>query len=438
MRSPHGKIHVHSKHAARALHTTEHVVISFDTMMSTESDEEILSASQEIEVLTAVLGPETVHNADFPHYSDISDDEYEENVARTDHEGEVRFKFISSDTDIKDRAHTAVPKNTRRRNKWALNTYSTWAIWRNNNRLNEMKITNTLDKMDTSEVTFWLSRFVLEVRKKNGELYPPSSLVSLVMGLQSHIRLTCKRDLDILNSPEFEEFRQVFDGELKRITNTGLGQKKKQAEPIRDDEENQLWKLKLLGGYNARVLVNTMVYLNGKHFSLRSGSEHRSLRYKASQITLCEPAGKRAYLRYKEDISKTCQGGLKHRKITPKEVIHHASECKERCHVELYRKYMSLCPTDGRDDMFYLTPLRHPKETCWYSRQPIGHNTLQKVVPELCRKAGITGHKTNHSLRVTTATKLYEKGVPEQLIMERTGHRSVEGKFYKQYFYMLN
>ncbi|XP_067649070.1 transcriptional regulator QRICH1-like [Haliotis asinina] len=213
------------------------------------------------------------------------------------------------------------------------------------------------------------------------------------MGLQSHIRLTSKRDLDMLNSPEFEEFRQVFDGELKRITNTGLGQKQKQTEPIRDDEEHQLWKLKLLGGHNARVLVNTMVYLNGKDFSLRSGSEHRSLRYKSSQITLCEPTGKRAYLKYKEDISKTCQGGLKHRKITPKGVTHHASECKERCHVMLYKKYMSLCPTDGRDDMFYLTPLQHPTDTCWYSRQPIGHNTLQKVVPELCRKEGVRTYK---------------------------------------------
>ncbi len=45
----------------------------------------------------------------------------------------------------------------------------------------------------------------------------------------------------------------------------------------------------------------------------------------------------------------------------------------------------------------------------------------------LCKAAGISGLKTNHSLRVTNATQLYASGVDEQLVMERTGHRSVDG-----------
>lgn len=56
------------------------------------------------------------------------------------------------------------------------------------------------------------------------------------------------------------------------------------------------------------------------------------------------------------------------------------------------------------------------------------HNSLQMVEPELFRAAGIDGHFTNHSLRATAATTLYEHGIDEQLIMERTGHRSIEGK----------
>ena len=38
----------------------------------------------------------------------------------------------------------------------------------------------------------------------------------------------------------------------------------------------------------------------------------------------------------------------------------------------------------------------------------LGHNTLSKTVGRLCREAGITGYKTNHSLRVTTATCLFQ------------------------------
>ena len=42
-------------------------------------------------------------------------------------------------------------------------------------------------------------------------------------------------------------------------------------------------------------------------------------------------------------------------------------------------------------------------------------------------RADITGFKTNHSFRVTIATRLFQSGTSEQLIMERTGHRSVDG-----------
>ena len=42
-------------------------------------------------------------------------------------------------------------------------------------------------------------------------------------------------------------------------------------------------------------------------------------------------------------------------------------------------------------------------------------------------KAGFDGHFINHSLRRSCATNLYDNGVPEQVIQETTGHRSVEG-----------
>ena len=42
-------------------------------------------------------------------------------------------------------------------------------------------------------------------------------------------------------------------------------------------------------------------------------------------------------------------------------------------------------------------------------------------------KAGFTGHYTNHSLRRSCATKLYENNIPDQDIQETTSHGSVEG-----------
>ena len=39
----------------------------------------------------------------------------------------------------------------------------------------------------------------------------------------------------------------------------------------------------------------------------------------------------------------------------------------------------------------------------------------------------LKGYYSNHSLRRTCATQLYDKGLPEQLMQETTGHRSAAG-----------
>ena len=81
-------------------------------------------------------------------------------------------------------------------------------------------------------------------------------------------------------------------------------------------------------------------------------------------------------------------------------------------------------PSERKCDAFYLTPLKKPNGNVWYTKTPVGHNTL---VSCLGKTSGIQGLKTNHSLRVTAATRLFHSGVDEQLIMSRTGYHSIEG-----------
>ena len=59
-------------------------------------------------------------------------------------------------------------------------------------------------------------------------------------------------------------------------------------------------------------------------------------------------------------------------------------------------------------------------------RYQLGTILLQKTVHRICENAQIPGYRTDHSLRVTSATRLFQKGVDEQLIMCRTGHRSID------------
>ena len=182
--------------------------------------------------------------------------------------------------------------------------------------------------------------------------------------------------------------------------------------------EEILWEKGILGDGNPQSLLDTMLFMNGLYFALHGGKEHRQLCHHPSQIQLVEKPGERAYLVYREDISKNHQGGLKNRKIKPKIVMHHANiENPRRCFVRLYKLYNSLCPPNRPNNTFYLQPLQKPIKDLYYSTKPVGHIILEKTISRMCREAGILGHYTNHSLRATAATRLHQSGVEEQEIM---------------------
>ena len=50
---------------------------------------------------------------------------------------------------------------------------------------------------------------------------------------------------------------------------------------------------------------------------------------------------------------------------------------------------------------------------------------LSSMVKNMCLEGGIAG-KSNHSLRASGATAMFQNGVPEKIIQKVTGHRSLE------------
>ncbi len=90
-------------------------------------------------------------------------------------------------------------------------------------------------------------------------------------------------------------------------------------------------------------------------------------------------------------------------------------EAEERCHCYLLDLYISKLPRKA--DLFYVRPLENVQleSQTWYTCVPVGKNKLYKMVNDMCTLAGILG-RTNHSLRATGATELYNAGVPENII----------------------
>ena len=278
-----------------------------------------------------------------------------------------------------------------------------------------------------SELDYWLSKFVLEARRLDGQPYPPRTMYGIVCSIMRYVR-ELRPQINFFKDADFAGFQKTMDGEMKRLRSLGLGVKPKRAEPISVKEEGILWGKGLLGSHSPQVLLHTIVYLCGLNFALRSGKEHRDLQF--SQIEIVEPIDEPPYAVYTENISKNNSGGLAQRKIEAKQVIHHSNTSNpDRCFIRLLMVYIQHCPpaAERKTSAFYLSPIQNPKTAVWYTCTPVGHNTLNKTVKQLCKDAGIPGFKTNHSLRVTSATRLFQSGVDEQLIMSRTGHRSIQG-----------
>ncbi len=184
-------------------------------------------------------------------------------------------------------------------------------------------------------------------------------------------------------------------------------------------------------------LRSTVMYLIGLIFSLRGGKEHRALRNPHFDpqivVKISEKMG-RKYLEYTEDVvSKTNQGGLSGRKIKPKVVKAFGNPNPQKDLVRLYQKYVSLCPEELRSDALYKYSLSENKRRpCqWYSDKPVGINSIAKCVSNLMKQAGKNGNFTNHSLQVTAATRMFQGGIEEQLVKEKTGHKSDAVRTYK-------
>ena len=171
--------------------------------------------------------------------------------------------------------------------------------------------------MERATLACWLTRFVLEMRKTDGTEYPPNTMHHIVCGVMRHLRCT-KPDIDFFKDAEFSSFRSSLDAEMKRLQSKGLGSNHKQAESLTVQEEEQLWEKNILGDHSPESLLNTIIFMNGLYFALRSGDEHRQLRHKPCQIQVVENEGERPYLLYTEDIQRTTWEDLKDENSSPK------------------------------------------------------------------------------------------------------------------------
>ena len=337
-----------------------------------------------------------------------------------------RFKRATEE-ELETLSFNKMPKNTEASTKWSIKNFTDWFHGYNSrNPDNKCPDELLLPTCSIEVLNKWLCVYAAETRSHTGQEYPPATIHSLLSGIFRHMKAQNSEYPNFMdkNNGSFNVFNTTLDNLYKRLRSEGVGATSKHTEGISKEEEDQLWSCGVLNTTTPLGLLRAVFFYNGKCFCLRGGQEHRDL--KLSQLQ--RETGPDRYV-YTENASKNRKGGLRELRLEHKVVPVIADpEAGVRCHVYLLDLYIGKLPSEAvMKDLFYCRPLQKISELQpWYSAVPVGRNMLNQMVALMCENAGIAGKKTNHSLRVTGATALFDAGVPERIIQSRTGHKSVE------------
>ena len=120
-------------------------------------------------------------------------------------------------------------------------------------------------QLKRSPFGYHLSRFILEVRKKDGTEFHPESLHHIICGIQHHLRFHGKPEIDFFKDAPFVEFRMGLDAEMEHLLRCGVASKKS-LKKRKFCDTNVFW---------IKLLVDSMLYMCRLYFTLKSREEHR-------------------------------------------------------------------------------------------------------------------------------------------------------------------
>ena len=367
--------------------------------------------------------------------SDVIDEEFIQAILSAEQEiltecsTTTSYRFMStSENELESLRKSRIPQTTLEKVKWGVNLFCKWhREW--SSRLDDgLKVFKDLDQMDKSDLNYCLKFFLSDVRKENGQEYPPRTLKEIVACIQHHFNYELKQPWSIFKDEAFMEAREILDAVMKRSARHGNVKEKKRAAPISIESEEKLWKTGVFGRGTPRQVVDTLIYYFGIHFSLRARQEQRDLSYgENSQISVEKDSKGVERLKYVERVSKNKSYGINSSRKEPKITYIYKHPDKNRCIIELYRFYLSHRPEAHSmpgNEAFYLTPIQKPKNDVWYKNVPMGIHTISGTISRLMKGIDDGQFYSNTSLRRTAKTRLVVGGISKEIAMKKTGHAS--------------
>ena len=165
--------------------------------------------------------------------------------------------------------------------RWAVKSFDDWAVAYNRPNLESPCPNNVLLCNSSSVLAVWLQKYVLSIRKKNGEKYPPKTIYLLLCRLQRYMSEQKPKAFDIFDcdDQEFKVLLSRYENYFRELRSEGLGSQSKLTETISKVDEQKLWTTGILSTETLKGLLNGVFFYNGKNFVLRGEPEHRDLNF---------------------------------------------------------------------------------------------------------------------------------------------------------------
>ncbi|KAK3728340.1 hypothetical protein QZH41_002174 [Actinostola sp. cb2023] len=320
--------------------------------------------------------------------------------------------------DIQEFIEDQRPETTKKKTDYDIGIWKKFCSSNNENR--------EIEEIPAVEMNVLLCRFFMNVKKKNGGEYEPSSLTSIHRSIQRYLN-NKNSPLNLFKDQEFNKSREVLVAKKRQLVEIhAKGNRPQAARIMTEAEEDLLFEKGQFGDHNPEVLQRTIWWAFSLHFGFRARDESRKLKWGDVSLDKDPETGTEILVWRAERGSKTRHGDGHQRAFSP--TAHPTNN--ERCPVKLYKAFASHRPEAMKkpDSPFFLAVNHKRKEGSgiWYSNSPLGKNSIGKFLVSAAQAVGLPGNVSNHSIRKTCISRLMDAGIPENYVAQLSGHKNLK------------
>ena len=323
-------------------------------------------------------------------------------------------RFVKTTEDERNKMiEGVIPEGTKRNTRYAVSLFKKW--------LTENYGNDDFEQLTEENLNTLLTQFYAEVRSEKGEYLSKSTLVTIRSGIQRHLDSPpFNRNFGICSNPAFAYSNKMFATVVKRCKQEGNDKTKHHA-VIPDCDMKKVLAEDAFDLQSPRGL-QMKVFFDIQYYFARRGRENLRNLKKSHFTTATDDSGK-------QYIEMAINESTKNHPTSDDNIQRHRmyETQKTNCPVKSFLLYVERL--DPEIPHFYCQAKYGKKfdpttENIWYSKNPLGINTLGTLMQQISKKLKLSQCFTNHSIRATVITILSRSGFESREIMRVTGHKS--------------